>query len=279
MVLKSLITIFAIMRLKPIISFFIIILLSIKVTAQVNSQRPVLNALRISEAPDIDGSLDDAAWQQADIASGFRQKEPVYDTLTSFKTEVKIVYDDKAVYIGAVMYDNHPDSIKKELAVRDSDGKNADYFYLAFDTWNSKQDAYMFGVSASGIQLEQRALDETYDAVWASEVKITEIGWIAEFRIPYSALRFPSTEVQEWGLQMVRSVRRNRETDQWSLEPLDTENNTLNYWGKLTGLKNINPPLRLSVLPYLSGGVQYDSQAEIAMMYFHTTTMAEWTVK
>lgn len=228
------------------------------VFAQKQRAQPVLEAVRITNPPVIDGIADDEAWRYANIASGFRQEDPVYDTSPRFNTEVKIMYDDKAIYIAAIMYDSDPDSIKRELAVRDSDGKNADYFYIGFDTWNNKQDAYVFGVSASGIQIDNRLLDETYDAVWGSAVKINETGWIAELRIPYSALRFPALQEQQWGLQIVRSVRRNREEDQWALEPKDTDN-TINYWGLLTGLKDINPPLRLSALPYLSAGIQYDS--------------------
>lgn len=234
---------------------------SLLTSAQSDKERPVIRANRIALPPNIDGIIDEAVWQQSETATGFKQTDPVYGSPSSFNTKVHIVYDDKAIYVAAIMYDSHPDSIKKELAVRDSDGKNADYFYIGFDTWNNKQDAYAFGVSASGIQLEKRIVDETYDAVWESAVKINNEGWVAEFRIPYSALRFPALETQEWGLQIVRSIRRNRENDQWALEPKDTDN-TLNYWGTLTGLQDINPPLRLSVLPYLSGGIQYDSQEE-----------------
>ncbi len=229
--------------------------------AQDSGTRPIIEAVRISTPPDIDGNLNDSIWLEAKVASVFRQESPNFDTPPKFKTEVRIVYDDKAIYIGALMYDLFPDSIKRELAVRDSDGKNADYFYIGFDTYNNKQDAYVFGVSASGIQIDQRIVDGTYDAVWSSEVNITNNGWVAELRIPYFALRFPALKNQEWGLQLIRSIRRNREEDQWSLEPRDTDNN-LNYWGTLTGLKDIDPPLRLSILPYVSAGIQHNSDPD-----------------
>ncbi|HLO91698.1 MAG TPA: DUF5916 domain-containing protein [Lentimicrobium sp.] len=226
--------------------------------AQNEHALPVLEAVRITKAPVIDAIIDDEAWKTDNIATNLRQRDPVFDTKARFNTEIRIVYDDKAIYVAAVMYDSSPDSIKKELATRDNDGKNADYFYLAFDTWNSRQDAYIFGVSASGIQVDKRIMDETYDAVWGSAVRINETGWVAEMRIPYSALRFPALKEQQWGLQIVRTVRRNRENDQWALEPKDTDN-TIKYWGTLTGLNDIDPPLRLSALPYLSAGLQYDS--------------------
>jgi hypothetical protein len=232
---------------------------SIYTYSQTGKLRPLVKATRVTLAPDIDGVVDEVVWLQSEVATSFVQRDPVFDSPPRFNTEVRIIYDDKAIYVAAIMHDPYPDSIKKELAVRDSDGKNADYFYIGFDTWNNKQDAYAFGVSASGIQIEKRIVDETYDAVWESAVQINDKGWVAELRIPYSALRFPALSEQEWGLQIMRTVRRYRESDQWSLEPKDTEN-VLNYWGTLSGLQNINPPLRLSVLPYLSGGIQYDSQ-------------------
>lgn len=249
------------MRISIILLLSALVLSTLNTAGQSSKERPVLKATRVTSVPHIDGILDDAVWQESQTATGFVQRDPVFNVSPRFKTEVRIIYDDKAIYVAAFMHDPHPDSIKKELAVRDSDGKNADYFYIGFDTWNSKQDAYAFGVSASGIQLEQRIVDHTYDAVWESSVKINDSGWVAELRIPYSAFRFPALKEQDWGLQIMRTVRRYRETNQWALEPKDTDN-VLNYWGTLTGLHDIDPPLRLSVLPYLSGSIQYDSQEE-----------------
>ncbi len=231
--------------------------------AQLANTTPEMRAIRVEVAPDIDGHLDDAVWQLVNPSSGFMQKEPVYNVQSKFKTDIRIVYDDRAIYVAADMYDPFPDSIKKEIATRDNDEANADYFFIGFDTWNKRQDAYAFGVSAAGVQIDYRVLDETYDAVWGSAVKLTPHGWSVEFRIPYSALRFPATPIQEWGMQVVRKVRRYRGEDQWSLEPKDTDN-TLKYWGTLKGLENINPPLRLSLIPYLSAGIQHNSDPVIS---------------
>lgn len=243
-------------KLKPLL-ISLLMAVSVVGSAQTGDKVPSITAVRVTTAPSINGSLDEEVWQLATPATNFTQESPVFNTSPRFKTEVRIIYDDKAIYVGAMMYDPDPDSIKKELATRDNDGKNSDYFYMGFDTWHNKQDAYIFGVSASGIQIDKRVVDDTYDAVWASSVKITDQGWIAEFRIPYSALRFPSTKEQIWGMQLIRTIRRNREEDQWVLEPRDTDN-TLNYWGTLTGLHDIDPPLRLSLMPYLSAGIQHN---------------------
>lgn len=250
-------------------SLFLISLLN-TCFAQPEFKSPVFEAVRVNESPSIDGILDEQVWSTSNVITEFRQRDPIFDVVPRFDTEVRIIYDNKAIYIGAIMYDPDPDSIKHELGVRDNDGLNADFFGIGFDTYNNKQDAYIFSVTASGVQTDSREADETYDAVWASAVKINGNGWNVELKIPYSALRFPSIETQEWGMQIVRSIRRNREEDFWSLEPKDADNN-LNYWGTLKNLKGIDPPLRLSILPYLSAGVQHNSNKEVKNNGFSTS--------
>ncbi len=246
--------------------------------SQSDSKYPVFQAVRVDETPSIDGVLDEVIWSQSNAITDFRQKDPVFDAPPRFKTDVRIIYDNKALYIGATMFDSSPDSIKRELGVRDNDDLNADFFAIGFDTYNNKQDAYQFMITASGVQIDNRFVDETYDAVWASAVKITDEGWVAELKIPYSALRFPAVESQEWGMQIVRGIRRNREDDYWSLEPKDADN-ILNYWGTLKGLIGIDPPLRLSVLPYLSASVQHDSHEGLANNGYSTTYNGGMDVK
>jgi len=201
-------------------------------------------------APKIDGFPQDSIWQSIIPITDFRQFLPVYEADPSFRTEVKITYDDYAIYILAEMYDPNPDSILRQLGLRDDDHLNADMFSIEFDTYNNQLDAFSFLITASGVQIDWRESDETYDAVWDSEVQITGKGWIAELKIPYSALRFAGNQSQEWGMQITRTIRRYRETDQWALEMPETKND-LPYWGTLQGISNIKPPVRLSATPYL----------------------------
>jgi hypothetical protein len=210
----------------------------------------ILNAERAINSIKIDGKLEEDAWKSTQVVSDFLQFKPIYNVAPTQKTEVRIVFDDNAVYIGAFMYDSAPDSILKELGSRD-DELNADAFYVQFDTYNNQQDNYSFIVSASGVQTDNRRLDATYDAVWESKVSINEKGWCAEIKIPYSAIRFPKTTDQVWGLQLVRSYRRIREFDYWA-QVVKGSNNELTFWGKLKGITNIEAPLRLSFTPYLS---------------------------
>lgn len=197
----------------------------------------------------IDAHENDAAWQQIPALDDFRQYQPIFDTTPSFRTEVKIAYDNHAIYVLAIMHDPHPDSIYRQLGLRDSENLNADMFSIEFDTYNNQLDAYSFRVTASGTQLDARESDETYNAVWESKTRITDEGWVAELKIPYSALRFAHAESQIWGLEISRSIRRYRETSQWSLESLEASND-LPYWGELHGIQNIDPPVRLSISPY-----------------------------
>jgi hypothetical protein len=201
-------------------------------------------------APKIDGFPQDSIWQTIIPISDFRQFLPVYEADPSFRTEVKITYDDYAIYVLAKMYDPNPDSILRQLGLRDDDHLNADMFSIEFDTYNNQLDAYSFLITASGVQMDWRESDDTYDAVWDSEVQITRKGWIAELKIPYSALRFAGSHSQEWGMQISRTIRRYRETDQWALEMPETKND-LPYWGTLQGISNIKPPVRLSATPYI----------------------------
>jgi len=193
---------------------------------------------------------DDSLWSAIKPITGFRQYLPVFARQASFTTEVKIAYDDYAIYVLAMMHDPSPDSILRQLGIRDDDDLNADMFSIEFDTYNNQLDAYSFQVTASGVQIDWRESDETYDAVWESKVKITNEGWVAELKIPYSALRFAPADHQKWGMQISRSVRRYRETDQWSLE-IPEATQKLPYWGTLDGIDDIEPPVRLSATPYI----------------------------
>ncbi len=220
-----------------------------------------MNATRVDIPPRIDGSLSDASWAKAEPISDFNQYLPKHGASPSFPTEVRIVYDDQAIYVAAVMKDPNPDSIPMQLGNRDDENMNVDYFGVGIDTYNNQLDAYTFIVTAAGVQIDERETDETYDGVWLSEARKTDSGWIAEMKIPYSAIRFPAVERQEWGLQIVRYIRRYRETDYWAQETQGVENNLI-FWGKLLNIQNIEPPVRLSMTPYLAVAAEHYPDAD-----------------
>ena len=213
------------------------------------------NALRTLAAPKIDGSLDDAVWSNVPVSSGFTQLQPNPGQPSRRKTEVKVIYDDEAVYVGAMMYDE-PDSIIKTLGVRDEfDEGNTDLFAVLFGTYNDNQHAFVFSVSAAGVQSDFKIngddFDSDWNGVWQSESKMLSNGWSVEMKIPYSAIRFPKTKEQAWQLNFSRIIRRYREFSNWNnVSP--EKDGIVNQCGRLTGIENIVSPLRLSLSPYVS---------------------------
>lgn len=203
----------------------------------------------------LDGELSEAVWKTAPIAQHFTQNAPNTGKASAFRSEVQVLYDKTGVYIGATLYDAHPDSILRELGTRDAGEINTDLFGVAFDTYNDDQNAFEFIVSASGTQTDMRqsnnGSDANWNAVWENVVKITEEGWVVEMKIPYSALRFPDKPEQTWGINFMRLVRRVRERSYWN--PIDPAvQGYVNQFGQLTGIKDIKPPLRLAFFPYVS---------------------------
>jgi Domain of unknown function (DUF5916)/Carbohydrate family 9 binding domain-like len=222
-------------------------------------ERRILNASRSAEKITIDGKLNEPAWQHAEKASGFIQYGPLPGEPSYQKTEVSIIYDNDAVYIGAMLYDTRPDSIYKQLSSRDDDGGNTDEFGVIFDTYNDHQNATQFAVTAAGVQVDAILKFDggngAWNAAWYSKVVITDKGWCVEMKIPYSAIRFPKKDTQVWGVNFFRTVRRYKERAYWSTV-LPTVPNALNQEGVLKGIENIESPVRLSLLPYISAYAQ-----------------------
>ncbi len=242
------------MLTRLIIPALLLILPSV-LKAQVRS----IPAVKISSAIKIDGNLDDEAWKVIEPAGDFITISPVFGKISTRNTKVKIAYDNSAIYIGAYMYD-HPSNIRKQLTARDVlDRQDVDIFTVGFDTYRDKQNAFVFRVSPANVQsdikLSQSGLvyDNGWDAVWESKTSIKEDGWVAEIKIPLSAIRFSKKELQEWGINFARFTRKENENSVWnSINP--NISGELNQWGVWTGIKKISPPTRLSFLPYLSGG-------------------------
>ncbi|MCC2547452.1 carbohydrate binding family 9 domain-containing protein [Hymenobacter sp. BT175] len=220
-----------------------------------------LRALRITEPVKMDGVLDEPMWQQAAIATDFIQQRPRPGIHEKHPTEVRILYDDAALYVGAVMHDISPDSILHELTGRDNLG-NTDFFAIFLDTYHDKINGYGFVVTAGGVQADSRyspatGEDFSWNAVWDSRTTIRGTDWIAEMRIPYSAIRFGTADVQQWGLQFMRQRKRENQAFFWN-EVKPERNGFVNQWGELTGVQNVKPPLRLSLTPYVSGYVNHN---------------------
>mgnify|MGYP006280969451 CR=1 FL=1 len=241
-----------------ILFFSIIIIFSFH--QAVSQEKRSHEAVRIVSEVHIDGVLDEEFWSKLSPAKDFYQYSPyVKDKPARFNSKVYLAYDDAAIYVGAYLYDDNPDSILREYSRRD-DIKNTSYFTIYIDPYGDSKVSNGFGVTASGIQYDMKSTesngeDRGWDAVWKSGVSYTEQGWVVEMRIPYSALRIPS-QSDEWGVQYIRQIRRYREQTVWN--PMDpNKDGFLNQFGKLKGIKDIEPPLRLSLMPYLSSYADY----------------------
>ncbi|MBT6816029.1 MAG: carbohydrate binding family 9 domain-containing protein [Flavobacteriales bacterium] len=221
------------------------------------TEKKIYNIKKIDKNPNIDGILNDKIWGNLDIAKDFSQLEPNNGEKEKHhqRTEVKMCYDDRNIYLGVMMYDNAPDSILTELSRRDQENKNYDEFGIWINPFNDGQIEYNFSVTAAGVQKDAKFFpsgsDNTWDAVWKSAVKINNNGWVAEFAIPFSSLRF-SNDGKPWAINMGRTIRRYRSVYTWN--PIDAEylSSISLQAGLIDGIKNVNPPLRLSFMPYAS---------------------------
>ena len=235
--------------------YLYVLILSSYILYSQSSNKKTTQALRVNNHISIDGKLNEKEWDNALPAKDFIMFYPDNgkEENPDKKTEVKILYDDEAIYVGAIMYDN-PENILKEIKLRDQFG-TSDHFGVFFNGFNDNQLEYRFFISAAGVQLDAIATsageDYTWDAIWDCSVKTTELGWIAEFKIPYAAIRFSEKEKQTWGLNMYREIKKDNSSYCWNFIDIKLNNEVVQA-GILEGIENIKPPTRLFFIPYTS---------------------------
>ncbi len=264
------------MNIRSIFILFILIFCSVAHSQEENTvlskDKKTLNITRATQKPKIDGVLDDAIWENAEIATGFIQFRPDIGNTrqTEERTEVKMSYDDDAIYVAAYLYDD-PTKILKQLTSRDNFGQN-DFFAVILNPNNDAQNDTEFFVFSSGQQADAIANpsigeDFSWNAVWQSAVQIVDDGWIVEMEIPYRTLRFADQEEPTWGLQFHRHFRRERSQYTWNkYDP--TQGNIGLYHGELKGLKNLKPPVRLNLYPFSTGILNsYDGETDTDLTF------------
>ena len=217
-------------------------------------ERKKTEFVRISENVEIDGELNEPFWSTLKSAEGFFQNQPIAGADATEKTEVKIAYDDNAIYIAFINYDDR-DSMTMTLSQRDDVG-NADWCGVVIDPYNAGTIGFGFYLTSAGVQIDELITVENFDpnwnAVWKSAVTIHDDKWIAEFEIPFSAIRFSENNQNNWGINFARNIRRHREEVFWNFyDPAGL--NLLSQLGKASGIQDVNAPLRLSFFPYVSG--------------------------
>ncbi|UQD55084.1 DUF5916 domain-containing protein [Flavobacterium sp. K5-23] len=229
------------------------------------SQKKTLPTKFISDNINIDGKLDEEIWKTAPIATDFIMFQPDNGKPIpeNKRTEVRVLYDNDAIYIAALMYDNEPSKILKEITKRDDFG-TSDFFGVFINGYNDGQQNFQFFVSASDgqadcISTDSSGEDYSWDAVWKSKAILTDFGWALEMRIPYAALRFSDEKKQTWGLNFFREIRRDRQKYSWNF--IDSKIGTFTQQnGILEGIENIKTPTRLFLLPYSSFYVNSNSK-------------------
>jgi Domain of unknown function (DUF5916)/Carbohydrate family 9 binding domain-like len=212
---------------------------------------PQAAATRTTQSIRVDGSLDDAAWQAATPITAFRQLDPQEGQPATERTEIRVLYDDVALYIGARLYDRQP--VRSRLGRRDMNMSASDWLTVILDTNHDHRTAVGFEVNPSGVRRDQTRSqdneDDTWDPVWEAETAVTDSGWVAEIRIPFSQMRFSGAPVQTWGLQVERQIARNQEFSVWSFTPREQPGGIPRF-GHLAGLERIPTGKRLEVMPY-----------------------------
>ncbi|NNE31632.1 MAG: carbohydrate binding family 9 domain-containing protein [Winogradskyella sp.] len=263
------------MNLRSVL-YLLFSLTSILAVSQENNaikqDKKTLNIERATAAPKIDGVLDDLAWKNANIATGFIQFKPDIGNVLprEQRTEVKMAYDNEAIYVAAYLYDD-PSKIMTQFTSRDNFGQN-DFFAVVLNPNNDAQNDTQFFVFSSGQQADAIANptigeDFSWNAVWESAVKHMDDGWVVEIKLPYRTLRFTDQEAPTWGLQFHRQFRRERSQYTWN--PIDpTQGNIGLYHGELKGLQNIKPPVRLNLYPFTTGIVNsFDGETETDLTF------------
>jgi hypothetical protein len=216
------------------------------------SDAPQAVAARLTETIRIDGSLDEPAWQSAPVIAGFRQLDPDEGAPVSERTEIRVLYDDDALYIGAWLYDRH--RVSARLGRRDGGMSASDWLTVIIDSNHDHRSAFGFEINPAGTRRDQTrdggSEDDSWDPVWESAAVVTDSGWFAELRIPFSQLRFTGAVDQTWGLQIERQIARRQEFAVWSFTPRDQPAGIPRY-GHLTGLTRLATGKRLEVMPYV----------------------------
>ncbi|MDF1505416.1 DUF5916 domain-containing protein [Roseisolibacter sp. H3M3-2] len=221
--------------------------------ASQNDPRPAVRAARRASAVVVDGRLDDAAWRDAEPAGGFRQQLPDEGAPASEPTEVRILFDEQALYVGARMRDARGAAGVRRLLVRRDQllADNAsDKIVVVLDPFRDRQTSVWFELNPLGVKGDQLNGDPSYDAVWDGAARVDSLGWTAEFRIPLSQLRFSRTPLQEWGLQVWRTLARRNETSMWAFWRRN-EPGGPGYFGTVGGLAVATQPRQLELLPYV----------------------------
>ncbi len=250
---------------------------------------PSATAFSTSKPPVLDGEiLNDAAWQIAAPITGFWQTTPDEGQAATQNTEVRVLFTNDTLYFGVVCFDNETERIIVSDSRRDSPLDETDCFQIILDTYHDKQNGFVFGTNPAGIEYDAQVTNEgqsdvanvrqqggavggfniNWDGAWEVRTKVSEVGWCAEFAIPFRTLRYKKGESQTWGLNFQRNIRRRKEAAFWSPLPRQFTLLRLSQAGILQGLK-IASQRNLKVMPYVLGESKFHELDQINSEQWH----------
>lgn len=211
------------------------------------------SAARTRTPPTIDGRDDDAAWRAAPVIDQFLEYDPQMGAEPRFRTEVRVLYDDRYLYVLGRMYDPAPDSIISLLSRRDV-RTESEQLKVVIDSYHDRRTAYQFILNPAGVKRDyyvynDRIEDGTWDSVWDGSAQVDSLGWVAEFRIPFSQMRFADREEHTFGFMVVRDVARTKQRISWPLYDRNRQG-YVSQAGEISGISGLPSPRRLEVLPY-----------------------------
>src|SRR6185503_14336554 len=218
-----------------------------------------VTAVRISEPIVVDGVLDEPSWALAEPAVDFYQQFPDKFGPASERSEVRFLYDGDMLYVGAMLYDDEPGRLIIDSLRRDFSNFQSDSLLLVFDTFLDRRNGYGFNTNAAGAQRDVQSTengrrnDANWNGAWSTRSKVLENGWSTEIAVPFKTLRFPPGDLQEWGLQLQRIIRRRNEYATWTPVPRQFSHYSVSYAGRLTGISGVQSGSDFRITPFTTG--------------------------
>lgn len=268
-------------KLSIVCMAMLLLLFNYSLIAQ--NDRPSFNATQLSSDPIIDGNvLNDELWTGIQPINQLIQLRPQFGAPVSEKTEVRLAYTQSMLYVAVVCYDSTSENIVVSDNRRDSDLSDEDSFLFIIDTYNDRQNGFLFGTNSNGMEYDAQIDNEgqgnfnqnrqqqggviggtniNWDASWTVKTETGDYGWSAEFAIPFRSLRFSSGENQSWGINFQRNISKNREVAFWASLPLGFDIKRLSMAGRVHGL-NLKNPGNLKIIPYVLGQAINDKSVD-----------------
>lgn len=221
--------------------------------ARDTASAPNATAVRAPSPPVIDGRDDEAVWHTAPVTRDFLEFTPNEGKRPRFETSFRVAYDDRNLYVFVRAFDPHPDSIMTALTRRDVRGPS-DQLKVMVDAYHDRRSGFEFAVNPLGVKRDYAMYndtdeDDSWDGVWDVGTAVDSLGWTAEFRIPFSQLRYANQPEHTFGFAIWRDIERYKERASWPLYS-SRKNATVSQLGTLTGIRDITPFHRLEITPY-----------------------------